>query len=381
MFRSSLARLFFITALICSPHAPAHSAQLARQVSLSRPLIEAWAFESADTSNFTPAVQETLVFLPLATGTLVAIETSTGALQWRAEIGGDISAAPASDEKGVYIATEIRAEGKGASAQGTGTLRLLGKQSGVTLWVRTLSAPVRTALAVNTSTVFAGTADGKLYSFRKSSGEVLWVKNNPFPFNSQPFLFENRLYLGDEGGYLTALDQTNGRTFWRYRTLGALRAPVAVAGGLVFAGSTDSSVYAVAEKTGRLRWRARTGGAIQSVVATERCVLVASLDNFVYCLSPRSGRKIWKRQLPGRVLSQPLAAEDGVLLAPVAGTECVVLDLYDGKKINSVEVGEDNNTGASPVRAGELILLTTRRGLVAYSNVRRPVGTDARVPR
>lgn len=378
MFRSYLARPILIVSLVCSlfPHAPA--AQPAGRLSLSRPLIEAWIFETAETSVLTPAVHENLVFLPLATGTLVALDTDSGDLQWRAEIGGDISAAPVSDEKGVYIATEVRGEGKAAADEATGTLRLVGRQSGVTVWVRSLSAPVRTALAVNAGTIFAGTADGKLYAIKKTDGAVLWIKNNPFPFNSHPLIFENKLYLGDEGGYLTAVDQSNGRVFWRYRTLGALRAPVASLGGMVFAGSTDASVYAFLEKTGRPRWRSRTGGAIQSVVATQRCVLAASLDNFVYCLSPRSGRKIWKRQLPGRVLSQPLAAEDGVLLAPVAGDECVVLDLYDGRKINSIEVGEDNNTGASPVRAGDLVLLTTRRGLVAYSNARRPGGTESR---
>lgn len=382
MFRSSLARLFLIIPLICSTPAPAPSAQPAGRLSLSRPLIQTWVFDTADTSDLTPSVQGSLVFLPLSTGTLVALDTNSGALQWRAELGGDIAAAPASDERGVYIATEISAEGKAANPAATGALRLIGGQSGVTIWVRSLPAPARTALTLGAGSVFVGTADGKLYSVKKSNGEVLWVKNNPFPFNSQPLLFENRLYVGDEGGYLTALEQSSSRTSWRYRTLGALRAPLAVAGGMVFAGSTDSSVYAISEKTGRLRWRARTGGAIQSVVATERCVLAVSLDNFVYCLSPRSGRKIWKRQLPGRVLSLPLAAEDGVLLAPVAGDECVVLDLYDGKKINSIEVGEDNNTGASPVRAGELILLTTRKGLAAYSNSgpRRPVVTGSRGP-
>lgn len=380
MLRSHLARPFFIISLIgcLSAHAPA--AQSAGRLYLSRPLIQSWVFDTGDTSDLTPAVHENLVFLPLANGTLVALDTNSGALQWRAEIGGDISAAPVSDERGVYIATEIGAEGKGvAPAAATGALRLLGKQSGVTIWVRTLSAPVRTALALNSATVFVCTTDGKLYSIRKTSGEVLWVKSNPSPFSSHPLLFENRMYVGDESGSFTALEQANGRTAWRYRTPGALRAPIATLGGMVFAGSTDSSVYAFSEKTGRLRWRARTGGAVQSVVATQGCVLAVSLDNFVYCLSPRSGRKIWKRQLSGRVLSRPLTAEDGVLLAPVSGDECVVLNLEDGKKINSVPVGEDNNTGASPVRAGGLLLLTTRKGLVAYSNAQQPGGGSARL--
>jgi outer membrane protein assembly factor BamB len=370
MFRAYPAPLIFIISLTYSLFASPPVSQPTEKPFLSRPLIKSWFFETVDTSDFTPTVHEELVFLPLADGTLVALDAVSGALQWRSEFGGYISAAPASDESGVYIATEIRAEGKSPVPAATGALRLIGKQSGVTLWVRSLHAPIRTALAVNSTNVFAGTVDGKLYSLKKSSGEVVWLKTNPSPFNSHPLLFDNRLYVGDEVGNLFAIEQNTGRTLWRYRTRGSLRASVAVSGGTVFAGSTDSNVYALSERTGRLRWRSRTGGGIQSVVATPRCVLATSLDNFAYCLSPQSGRRIWKRQLSGRVLSQPLAAPDGVLLAPVSGDECVVLDLNEGKKINSIDVGEDNNTGASPVRAGGLILLTTRKGLIAYSNAR-----------
>ncbi len=370
MFRSYLAPLILIISLTCSLFAAPPVSQRTEKPFLSKPLIRSWFFDTVDTSDFTPTVHEDMVFLPLANGTLVALDAVSGALRWRSEFGGYISAAPASDERGVYIATEIRAEGKSTVPAATGALRLIGKQSGVTLWVRSLPAPIRTALAVNSTNVFAGTVDGKLYSIKKSTGEVAWVKSNPFPFNSHPLLSDNRLYVGDEIGNLLAIEQNNGRTSWRYRTRGPLRASVAISGGTVFAGSTDSFVYALSEKTGRLRWRSRTGGGIQSVVATPRCVLATSLDNFAYCLSPQSGRRIWKRQLSGRVLSQPLAAPDGVLLAPVSGDECVVLDLNEGKKINSIDVGEDNNTGASPVQAGGLILLTTRKGLIAYSNAR-----------
>jgi hypothetical protein len=110
---------------------------------------------------------------------------------------------------------------------------------------------------------------------------------------------------------------------------------------------------------------------VQSVTPAGRCLLVTSLDNFAYCLSPRKGYRVWKRQLPGRVAAQPLVTEDGILLAPLSGEECVVLAPRDGRKLNSINVGEDNNTGASPVLIGRLLLVTTRKGLFAYS------GTEA----
>jgi hypothetical protein len=46
----------------------------------------------------------------------------------------------------------------------------------------------------------------------------------------------------------------------------------------------------------------------------------------------------------------------------------VVLSLQDGRKINSVYVGEDNNSEADPLVSGGLLLLTTRKGVIAFSN-------------
>lgn len=364
----------FLTALLISIHilpAPLFSVSTQDELLLAKPLIKKWAYNTNDTSVYTPTVHENLIFLPLDGGTLVALSKHTGTIQWRAEIGGKISASPVADERGAYVATEIdTVAAKGSSPMVTGNLRLIGRQTGVTLWLRTLATPIRTTLTVNQNMLFAGTEDGKLYSIKTSDGEINWMKSNPTPFKSNPIISGGKLYIGDETGTLHAIEKNSGQTLWRYRTRGPLRAPVAFVpdNGLVIVGSADSTIYALSEQTGRLRWRARAGAAVQSVVGSARCVIATSLDNFVYCLAPQSGRRIWKRQLSGRVLSQPLVTSDGILFAPLAGDECIILDLLEGKKINSVNVGEDNNTAASPVRAGPTLLLTTQEGLMAYAN-------------
>jgi outer membrane protein assembly factor BamB len=115
-------------------------------------------------------------------------------------------------------------------------------------------------------------------------------------------------------------------------------------------------------------WRARAGAAVQTVQTAGRCLLATSLDNFVYCLSKQRGKKVWKRQLPGRVAARPLVLDDDVLLSPLAGDECVVLSLQDGRKTNSLYVGEDNNSEADPLLSGDLLFLTTRKGVLAFSN-------------
>ena len=335
---------------------------------LSRPLGLVWKYETDETVNFTPAHGAGSVYLPLQNGEVVALRPADGELNWRAEIGGSISAAPAADEEGLYVASERAAPSEKKGSRSQGAVRALGRQSGVTLWLRTLTAPIRGRLVVDGEAVYGGAEDGRLYALKKASGEVLWIRQHSSAFHSQPVLVGTRLYIGDEAGNLIAVEASTGRTLWRYQTPRALRAPAAVSEGLVFVGSQDGFVYALDAGGGTLRWRARTGGAVQSVSPAGKCLLATSLDNFAYCLSPRKGYRLWKRQLPGRVAAQPLVAEDGILLAPLSGEECLVLAPRDGKKLNSINVGEDNNTSADPLLAGRLILLTTRKGLYAYAS-------------
>jgi outer membrane protein assembly factor BamB len=318
-------------------------------------------------SNITPTLGEEAIYVPLNNGNIISLKAVDGELLWKSEIGGRVSASPYSDLKGVYIASESLPS-KSIYPQAIGALRALSPRNGITLWMHTLPSPVRGALTSNGKALFGGTADGRIYSVNKETGETLWVKYNSSPFDSIPVLRGGNLYIGDEEGKLLVIDQTTGKTLWHYRTRKAVRAPVAFSGGTVFVGSTDGSVYALDEATGRLKRRVRTNAAVQSVQTTGRCLLVTSLDNFIYCLSPQHGVKIWKRRLAGRVVAQPLVFQDSVLLPPLFGEECVVLSLQDGKTINTIFVGEDNNTEASPLFSGNLLFLPTRKGLLAFSS-------------
>jgi len=338
------------------------------QPTLSRPLHTLWSFEAENLSNITPAVYDEAVYVPLDNGAIVALSRESGELSWKSELGGVITSSPSADSRGVYLASEIAPSGGSKYPQATGVLRALGSKSGVTLWMRTLPSPIRGALAANATTLYGRSTDGRIYAVKKENGEIAWIKYGSMPFNSSPVLYGRKVYVVDAGGSLYALEEDTGQTSWRYRTRGRAGISLAIIEGTVFVGSDDGYVHAIEETTGRMRWRARAGAAVQTVESAGRCVLVTSLDNFVYCLSKQRGKKIWKRQLPGRVAARPLVLNDDVLLSPLAGDECVVLNLQDGRKINSVYVGDDNNSEADPLLSGKLLFLTTRKAVMAFSN-------------
>ncbi len=335
---------------------------------LNQPVHVRWLFRVEGVTNLTPAADDARAYMPLSNGSIISVRLSDGGLVWRSDMGGVISASPAVDDRNVFVATESLPTTRSAYPQATGALRALSRQTGLTSWMRMLPSPVRGVINLNGQSLFVTSSDGRLYALNKMTGEIKWIKYNSSPFSTLHLLDGHTLYVSDTYGDIIAVELESGRTIWRYRTHKSFSAPVGVYERMVYAGTADGFVYAIDSATGRLRWRVRTGAAIQAILARERWVLVTSLDNFVYCLSPQNGAKVWKRQLAGRVTAPPLILNNNVLLAPLAGDECVVLSLEDGKKVNSIYVGEDNNTEAAPLLTAEALLLTTREGLMALSN-------------
>lgn len=369
LIRSSLkvfvAILFF---LALRPGTLSDSAVGQNLADLTRPVYIRWVYKAEGVTNLSPAADNERAYLPLINGVIVSVRLSDGGLIWRSDIGGAISAPPAVDNRNVFVASESLPTPNSIYPQATGVLRALSRQSGLTSWMRTLPSPARGAISQNTQSLFVTSSDGRLYALRKETGEITWIKYNSSPFSTTNLLDGQTLYASDTYGDILSIELENGRTLWRYRTRKPLRAPVAVYGNMVYAGTADGFVYAIDKTSGRLRWRVRAGAAIQAILAGEKWVLATSLDNFVYCLSPQNGVKVWKRQLAGRVTAPPLVLNNYVLLAPLVGDECVVLNLDDGKKVNSIYVGEDNNTEAAPLLTTDALLLTTREGLLALTN-------------
>jgi eukaryotic-like serine/threonine-protein kinase len=330
---------------------------------LSQPLTVRWRYESAVTLNLTPAFDNERIYLPLAGGTIVALKAKDGQLFWRSEMGGELSASPVADENAIYVASETVVHAN-EPQKPAGALRALGREGGVTQWMTPLVRPLRGALTISGTKLFAGGSDGRVYAFDKRTGGVLWSIPFALTFSNQPIAKGGKVYFGSEDGTLLALDETTGQLLWRHRTKGAIHGPVAVTDENVFFGSGDGYVYAVSTDKGRLKWRKRTGGGVESVVLTGDSLLAASLDNFAYLLNLK-GTMLWKKQLPGRIAAQPLAVEETALFTPLSSSEGVVLGLKDGKQVNSLPTG-DELTSSSPLIVGDAVILTTEHGLLAF---------------
>jgi eukaryotic-like serine/threonine-protein kinase len=362
-----LSLVFFISAASKSQPSSATTG-----VVLSDPLTVRWKYQSNVTLNLTPAFDSERIYVPLGGGIIVALKAKDGQLFWRSEMGGELSASPAADESAIYVASEI--VDNSGTQRGSGALRALGREGGVTQWLTPLVKPLRGAITVGGGKLFAGGSDGRAYAFDKKTGGVFWSIPFPGAFSGQPVSANNRVYFGSEDGTLLALEESSGKVLWRYRTKGAIRGAVAVAGETVFFGSGDGYVYAVSADKGKLRWRKRTGAGVEAVALAGGTILAASLDNFAYLLS-LDGAMLWKKLLPGRISAQPLMVQGAALFTPLSSSTAVVLELREGKQVNLLPTGEELTSSAAPITVGDAIFVTTEHALLAFA---RPVDSTSK---
>jgi outer membrane protein assembly factor BamB len=356
------------TAVVADESKSSKNGKTSRDISLNQPLTLSWRYDTSSTVNLTPAFDNERVYLPLAGGVIVSLQAANGQLNWRAEMGGELSAAPVADNHMVYVASETGKPEAGVR-RATGALRALGREGGVTQWMRTFEMPLRGALTLANGKLFGASGSGRVYSFDSKTGAVRWFHDYGAPFNAQPVVSGSRVYVGSEDGSLLAFDEANGKLLWYYKTKGPVRGPVANGAGHVYFGSDDGYVYAVNAANGRLEWRSRMGAGVQAVVKVGDELIVASLDNFVYKFS-MAGTRLWKRQMPGRISSQPLMTREEALFTPLSGSAGVVLELRDGRQVNTLPVGEEISNLASPIAVADTVLLTTESGLLAFMRPR-----------
>src|ERR1700730_12342895 len=106
------------------------------RLALSQPLTVSWRYDSESTVNLTPATDGGRIYLPLSGGSLVTLRASDGQLVWKSEIGGELSASPAADNSGVYVASETVVAVNEARAGAA--LRALDREGGITRWLHAL---------------------------------------------------------------------------------------------------------------------------------------------------------------------------------------------------------------------------------------------------
>lgn len=367
-----LALLISISIILLLP-ADLHSAQgtdASRGIPLSHPVTLSWLYSSERLAVQQPACDQNTVYIPASNGMLITLRALDGQLAWKAEAGGNFSAPLVVNGEIIYLTTEAtKLEEADHFRAEPPTVRAVSRVSGVTLWSRKLPKAVRGDLVTGDQSLFITLEDSELLALEKETGKVRWSLRLPHPLDSGAEPFGSKLLLSTRDGYIFAIDQQAGRILWRYRTRQGAGATFGVGGDIIYYNTPDGYIGALREIGGEPSciWQKRLRTRIQTLSPAEHGLLVTTQDNFALFYATPRGKRLWKRLLPAKSAAPTLDGNGNALLAPLGEEACIVLSLRDGKQVNAITLGRDNEVIAAPIVCGEMLFVPTRNGLMAFA--------------
>ena len=329
---------------------------------LAQPLKRSWQYLTDGAVALPPALDSSRVYLALAEGRIVCLETESGSLLWSSDPGGLISSPIAVGDNALYIATQKIAEDRSDAGA---SLRAVDKMTGLTLWARDYERAFTSPLVLKGDRIYIGSADGSFYALTSMTGDTVWKVQTQDVVRGCALATEGAVYFGCDDGALRGVDPKSGREVWKFQTGGRVVGKPCSDGRAIYFGSDDGFVYSVEVMAARLRWRARTGAAVEaSPVMVGEHLIVGSFDNFVYCFARANGNRIWKRRLDNRIAAEVIVDGDAILVAGLRSNQVAVLLDSGGLIVNFYKLESDYEIVAQPVFARGTLLLPTDKGLV-----------------
>jgi outer membrane protein assembly factor BamB len=212
-------------------------------------------------------------------GTLYAIDVSSGDVAWRVRAGGVLTAPPAASGGKIFFLARNR-------SSGAARLVAVEETSGKETWEFAPSRPLSfgSSPTVDERSVFVGLADHTAVAVDPDDGHQQWSVS--IPSAASPFagaaLTDGDLVLAgtipfNTGGGLYRLDGATGKRAWWFQfTASSLASSPVVLGGSVVLGLDDGRLAAVDTVTGEQVWEHATGpGSLGPIAAAGDTVVVA----------------------------------------------------------------------------------------------------------
>lgn len=308
-------------------------------------------------------VVDSQAYLAGSDGTVVALDTQTGADLWRTKLDTELSAGVGSD--GRYAAVVGRNN------------ELLVLDAGKLVWRQKLKVLTLTAPLVAGGRVFTLSTDRTVNAFDVTDGQRLWQQQR----SSESLVLRQASLLtavGDtlvvaSGGKVVGLNPLTGATRWETIVASARGTnEVERLADVVSGFSRDGNQlclrafqYAVAcvdGGTGRSVWNKPAVGST-GLSGDASTVYGIESDGRLVAWSRKDGQKLWTlERYRFRNLTAPLLAGRSLIVGDDAGNLHVV-SKADGAALNRL-MTDESGLFVAPVLAGNTLLAVSRRGTV-----------------
>ena len=267
---------------------------------------------------------EGLLYVGTDEGEVIALAPADGAVQWRAQLSGEVLAPPLAAGGVLVVRTN------------DGHLAALDPAGGNILWTYASSVPALTLRGdsrpvIDQGRVFAGFANGKLAAFALDSGEVLWEStvgvaegrselDRMVDIDADPVLADGVIYAASFQARLVALTSVAGSLLWS-RDLSTSE-DVALDGDTLYLSQGDGKVTAVSCRTGAVLWQQDklAGRTITAPVLYRGALYVADAQGYLHGMALDDGRFVARFRVADEAFPlAPVVADDALYLLSAGG--------------------------------------------------------------
>lgn len=291
--------------------------------------------------------------------------------QYRTESGIDAAPSVDSDTNELYVPTTA------------GVVHALQANSGAVRWKADLGGAVSQPGVLSKDAFYVVTDDDSVYALARRDGSVLWRhRREPraglkISGHAGILLSEERLITGFGDGTLVALSPGDGRVLWLLDTtldfsdpaqaeLGFVdidTTPVQV-GDTVFAASFAGGFYGVGASDGAVHVRQAELTGVTSLAASEGSLIIASADRGLLCIDLTTFSPRWVRPTRPYVVSTVQVDQTTVYVTQTRGA-FLALALADGQERGRLQT-EHGFLAAPSMRDGLGFILGNSGVLYAF---------------
>ncbi len=269
-----------------------------------------------DEFQSSPALSEGSLYLGTPGHFVAAVDTETGSIRWKYEVGGEVPADPIVADGRVFVGQQ----------GGEGRYFCLDARDGHVLWEQSIGR-VWAASSLCDDLLYVPGAEGVAWCINAADGTIVWRKQLASDLYVAPLVWENKVSFGSWDEWLYTFDRFTGRLLWRFHAETYLdsSAPVYM-DGAIYLPTMGPRFFCLGAENGNERWRyvpdpVWTTNA-SPAVAGDRIVMTVFLEGgmpwkpytiHTRCLNRHTGEEIWS--FPAGGLNGPVIAGERVFFA------------------------------------------------------------------
>ncbi len=307
------------------------------------------------------------LIIPLSTGSIISVLQNSGAVNWEADLGGNLNTRLFLKGSRLFAAASF---GSGNLSDPAVLTRVseINRDTGVPFWSREIVGErAFTNMFVDDDSIVLTSQDGRIQSLAFDGSPNWRVLLETEVINGFHVISENYFSVGTSNNSVVLIGVEDGRILSQVN-VGVIASAVLTLSkaGRVLVGDNQGTLTAYDMNNSMRVWTTKTGAGVSEIGEFQGNAVVLSNDNYVYYISSENGKKLWKRKLAGRVFGYDQIDDKHAVFLTSGASTAVILDLTNGKLVNKIDVGDEFI--GSPIKTAHGFAVPTRRSVALISN-------------